>query len=195
MVVPHDVKRGVNVDLYTEAGINIGSAWQGSVESTFNFCFWGDVVTVLMDMGQAQKITFEDYCSDGPGFQGKLEYQVAGRHLSCNRYRARKGVRIECETHVLTLPVSLPRLTGVRAYRPEADASFMIANMDEYTLEDAVETGVQVPVNERVQILSFEDGTQGFLWIHGEPCWLSFVAGANRFMIEDFTHEVSIDNY
>lgn len=85
------------------------------------------------------------------------------------------------------MPEELPAVEAVHDYQQD-DLGFISVNLNpdvrEYLQDD---DGVLSITDERVKVLTFEDGNTGFLIVHGEPCYFDLICGNRRFSMAEQT--------
>lgn len=130
---------------------------------------------------QAIAVEFSSYISDGPGYLGKLTFELAGDKITLSAG----------DVHTWTLPDRLPNVVAARDYTDE-DFPLLQANLCTEVLDYLQDADGRLCFeDERVKILAFADGQIGFLIVHGEPSFFDLVCGSHRYSV----NEQNVDVY
>lgn len=142
---------------------------------------------------QAVKIEIAHYGSDSPGYCGPVLLALNGNKLVYSREdyegaRPPKGTVLPWYHQPGTLPVMLPKLVKVGDFNAEMHRELLIEN---FSFQDRLsyldEDGNMDVEDDRIKVLEFEDGSQGFFMIHGESCYFTLVAvGRIRVEVEAY---------
>lgn len=126
----------------------------------------------------AQRILFDRYISDGPGYRGALSFEIKG--VSIAQFNGDAGQAQE----TVDLCSELADVTDVQAMPADADLATALF----WALPEAVRDYLESPAGvdaDRVRLLRFADGSQGALVVAGEPCYYTLIAGDKAYEVAE----------
>lgn len=127
-------------------------------------------------------VLVENYCSDGPGYQGPLVCQIGNGlvQVVCVAVQDQSG---NCEVQDLEIDKEYPSIAEVLEYRPE-HAKCIFDNLGENAREYCA--GPHEVSEDRVAIVRWSNGAIGAIMFWGEACFVSAIHFEGDFKGERF---------